>query len=315
MEGRKLLPDPRSVCCDEVCVSGRVVTLTIKSIRVAARCPLCGTRSKRVHSWYWRSLADLPVSGMHVAIRWHTRSFFCVKRSCERRIFAERLEKLALANSRRTTRVNDILRSIALTCGGEAGARLAERLSIPTSPNTMLREIHRMRPGNAPAPRVVGVDDWAWRKGQRYGTIIIDLEKQEPIDLLPDCSADSLAEWLRAHPSVKVISRDRGDCYIKGATCGAPFAEQVADRFHIVANLREAIKRLLDRHSRTLTTAARAVAERHQGTHLKSSVQCPPPGEPSADPTASERRRRQLFDIVCPAGRASLHRAAFGIPA
>lgn len=298
MESRKLLPDARSVRCEDISMARGVLTVTVTSTRAAACCPLCGVKSTRVHSRYWRTLADLPVSGMRVAVRWHTRRFFCVKPSCERRIFAERLEKIASAYGRRTSRLNDVVRSIALTCGGEAGARLADRLSISTSPDTMLREIQRTRHGETRAPRVIGIDDWAWRKGQRYGTIIVDLEKREPIDLLPDRSAETLSAWLRKRPSVELISRDRGDCFIKGATCGAPAATQVADRFHIVVNLREAIKRLLDRHPQDLNRAARAVADRHQESPPSGNTPLPPPGGSSAEPTKGELRRRQLFASV-----------------
>src|SRR4029453_18112013 len=119
-----------------------------------------------------------------------------------------------------------------------------------------LRRVKATDPKIMPAVRALGVDDWAWKKGRRYGTILCDLERRRPVDLLPERSADSLASWLKAPPGVEIISRDRGDEYIKGANRGAPKAVQVADRWHLLVNVREALMRAVDRHHAHVLEAA-----------------------------------------------------------
>src|SRR5262249_24270433 len=133
-------------------------------------------------------------------------------------------------------------------------------LGMPTSPDTMLRRVRLAPLSQPPAVRVLGVDDWAWKKGQRYGTILCDLERRRPVDLLPERSAGSFAKWLKAHPGGEIISRDGGDEYIKGANQGAPKAVQVADRWHLLLNVRAALMRAVDRHHAHVREAARAVA-------------------------------------------------------
>jgi transposase len=152
-------------------------------------------------------------------------------------------------------------------------------LGLPTSPDALLRRVRRAPLPLQPAVRVLGVDDWAWKKGQRCGTILCDLERRQPVDLLPERSADSFARWLKVHPGVEIISRDRGDEYIKGASQGAPRAVQVADRFHLLVNVREALMRAVDRHHGQVLEAAKAVAA-SQGPELLSAKT--PTSEPAA---------------------------------
>jgi transposase len=177
------------------------------------------------------------------------RRFVCPQSECPRRIFTERLPGFAAPWARTTDRLRQTQTDIGSSLGGEAGARLAARLAITASPDTLLRRVKR--PQNEPAapPRVVGIDDWAWRKGQRYGTIVVDLERSDVIDLLPDRDADTVAAWLKAHPGVAVVSRDRSAAYAQAATEGASQAARVADRWHLLKNLREAVERVLERHS------------------------------------------------------------------
>ena len=175
-----------------------------------------------------------------------------------RRIFAERLPGFAAPWARTTDRLRQTQTDIGSSLGGEAGARLAARMAITTSPDTLLRRVKRLKNEPAEPPRVVGIDDWAWRKGQRYGTIVVDLERSDVIDLLPDRDAETVAAWLKAHPGVEVVSRDRSATYAQAATEGASQAEQVADRWHLLKNLREAVERVLERHSAIVDAALKA---------------------------------------------------------
>jgi transposase len=199
------------------------------------------------------------------------RRFLCPGPQCPRRIFVEPLDGFAARYARTTTRLARTHLEIGLALGGQAGARLAESLAVPTSRDTLLRRVKRAEARSPVTPRFVGIDDWAWRKGQRYGTIVVDLETSEVIDLLPDRDASTVKVWLAAHPNVELVSRDRASSYSQAATEAASKAQQVADRWHLLKNVREAIERLLDRHLPILTEA------------LKPSETDPGKGEASAD--------------------------------
>jgi transposase len=182
-----------------------------------------------------------------------TRRFYCRQRACRRKIFSERFPHLTVAYGRHTDRQRQVLKRIGYALGGEAGFRLASQLAIDGSADTILRVLKRdSPPGDDQSISALGVDDWAWRRGQRYGTILVDLERRRPIDLLPDRESETLEKWLEAHPGVKIISRDRAGAYAEGARKGAPEAVQVADRFHILCNLTQALQRLLERLSISL---------------------------------------------------------------
>ena len=156
--------------------------------------------------------------------------------------------------------MSDALRLIGFALGGEAGARTATQLGLRTSPDTLLRIVRGSSVMGTVTPRVLGVDDWSYKRGQRYGTILCDLERRRVVDLLPDRSAESLTAWLRAHPGVEVISRDRSSLYAEGARQGAPAAVQVADRWHLMKNLTEALERILQRHHTELRQAHQQMA-------------------------------------------------------
>lgn len=296
MESQAFLPDKTHLCVEDITVDDdtRHVTVFVRSCGTNGVCPTCGKHSVRVHSWYERRLADLPWQGLKVLLIWKSRRFFCTADDCVQKIFTERLPEVAASFGRRTQRMNLALRCIAFACGGEPGARLAKRLEMSVSGDSLLREIRCEPVRQRPVPRVLGVDDWAFRKRQRYGTILIDLERGQPVDLLPDREPETLANWLREHPGVEIISRDRGDCFIKGATQGAPEAVQVADRFHLVKNVRDVFARLLDRY----TTKIRKILREHSTT--VPDLKHPPAITELADVPISlaEAKRRQLHETI-----------------
>jgi transposase len=175
-------------------------TVHLATTAPAAACPLCGYETHRVHSRYTRRLDDLPCLGRCMRLQFAVRRFVCPLLDCPRRIFAERLPGFAAPWARTTDRLCRTQTDIGLSLGGEAGSRLAAHMAIATSPDTLLRRVKSLKKEPAPSPRIVGIDDWAWRKGQRYGTIVVDLERGDVIDLLPDRDADTVAAWLKAHP-------------------------------------------------------------------------------------------------------------------
>jgi transposase len=254
-----LVPDISEV---ELVSLGRVavaVEMRLKTCRVSASCPACGSSSRKLHSRYVRRLADLPWDGVSVIIRLQTRRFFCVEPGCRRKVFTEPLPGTVARYGRRSCRSSEALRWLTLALGGRAGARLGERLGLLASRSTLLRELHHCRP-QAPvrAPRVLGIDDWAWREGHRYGTILCDLETRKVVDLLPNRDANTVAAWLKLHPGTEIISRDRGGIYAEAARRAAPQAVQVADRWHLLRNLSEALLRAIAPQHRLFTQAATA---------------------------------------------------------
>lgn len=228
---------PSGLIVERVEVGAVAITLTVRRVSLESACPFCGRISRRIHSRYWRSLADLPSHGQLVRLRLAVHRFRCIDQYCRRRIFAERLGgTIAPASARRTTRLECIIHHLGLALGGRAGASLARRLVLPVSKDTLLRAIRRHYRPPSDAPGVVGIDDWAWKRGHRYGTIICDLERRRIIDLLPDRESATVEAWLMAHPTISVISRDRGGGYGQAAVRGRPGALQVADRWHLMEN-------------------------------------------------------------------------------
>jgi transposase len=251
-----LLPPGHGLQLREVSIGPDQIVATLEATASRGPCPSCGTRSTGVHSHYQRTIADLPWGGHTVRLHLHVRKFFCRQPACLRRVFTERLPHPVAPYARRTARLDSVLSLLAFAIGGETGARLAGRLGMTTKPATLLRLMRRATVPEQPTPRVLGGDDWAFRKGHRYGTILVDLEQHRVVDVLPARHAEPLVDWLKAHPGVEVFSRDRAPAYAEAARKGAPQAVQVADRWHLIQNLVEALERCLLRFRPALKVAA-----------------------------------------------------------
>src|ERR1051326_2522722 len=236
-----LLPDLPDFSIAQVTVVDGVILVLAHSQRKRATCPECAHPSSRIHSRYRRTLADLPWSGRLVRLVVQVSRFFCTHPECARKTFAEPIPALAERSARRTTRLTEVLQHLGLALGGEAASRLTTILGMGCSPATLLRLLRRLPDEPIDPPRVVSLDDWAWRRGARYGTIICDLERRQRLDVLPDRDAASAAAWLARYPSIEIVSRDRGGEYAEAARIGAPQATQIADRFHLSQNLHEAV--------------------------------------------------------------------------
>ena len=312
----RLLPDAtaRRLEACQVDDTTAQITLRVQSTQTRAPCPLCATPARRIHSDYGRTLADLPWAQYRVRLQLRVRKWFCRNRSCPRRIFTERLPTVAAPWARRTLRLAQRLIALGVAWGGKAGVRLGHAWDVRVSRNTLRRLLRRQPEPEAPTPRVLGVEDWALRKGHTYGTLLVDLERRQPIALLPDRTAAPVAQWLRDHPGVEVIARDRASAYAEGAKQGAPQATQVADRFHLLQNLRETLDEVFTTHHQVL--AAVHAARCQQPVPLPDGTLAvpvpPPPTPPRAAQQAAQRAaaRQARYEQVW-----TLHRQGYPIVA
>src|SRR6202453_1762267 len=279
----------------------QVWTVTVDS-RQPVRCPGCGTQSTSRHSAYSRTLRDLSAQGAPVIVNARLARWRCRNQRCDRRIFTERLPGLAAPFARQTVRLAGIVRLLGHSAGGRPSERLMRRLGMPVSDTTILRSLKahaRVRSDNG-AVRVAGIDDWAWRKGSNYGTIIVDLERRQVVGLLAARSAATTASWFKDHPEVEVVSRDRAGLYAEAARQGAPQARQVADRFHLLQNFRETVERQLGRFEAPISDSQVNARDNQAAPPLPARSDC-------ASDAATQKRlmrrgrqavRQELFDEI-----------------
>lgn len=262
--------------------------LNLSSTQTIVPCPLCGGLTPRIHSHYERTLSDLPCAHFRLRLILQVGKFFCLNAECRRRIFTERLPDVAAPWARKTLRLIQQLQSIGLALGGAAGARLGDCLGYAVCGSTVLNHLQRLLLPDLPTPKALGVDDFAFRKGHNYGTILVNLETHQPIALLSDRRAETLVEWLQAHPGIEVLSRDRSRTYKRAMTEGAPEAIQVADRFHLVKNLSETLEQAFGSYRSELKVAEQS---QHQATVADTS------GETVLavpTPTATEKSQQRI---------------------
>lgn len=309
MRIESLLPASDQLVVESLRIEPSFVEIGLRRRGLSAVCPHCSVSSRHVHSRYRRTVHDLPWRGTPVLLRFTVRRFFCGNADCRQRIFVEQVPGLAARRARRTPRLNETLVKIGLECGGEPGARLSRQLGIPTSGDTLLRRLRAIPPTKVHHATCIGIDDFAFRRGQRYGTIVVDHGTGRPIDLLPDREGETVRQWLKDRPAPAIVTRDRSAGYAAAITAGAPDAVQIADRWHLLVNAREALVRVLDRHHRVITDLATRIRDENSAAMrepdsatVPTETSLPPCRQREADLSASRRARRlsryeQVLDL------------------
>ena len=247
---------PSGLVIESVSDSSDSIIIAVRAESGVAECPLCGARSSRIHSRYDRQAADLPCVGKEIRLRVITRRFVCEVPHCRRRIFAERFgDDVLQSRSRRTARLDCIVHHLGLVLGGRPAASFAKRLMLPVSNDTLLRVVRRRTALRTDPLTVVGIDDWAFRRNRRYGTIVCDLERRRIVTLLPDREVATVRAWLADHPGINIVSRDRGGGYGEAVAKALPDAIQVADRWHLMENASAAFLDAVRKSMRAIRSA------------------------------------------------------------
>ena len=240
-------------------------------------CPYCGHKSQKVHSRYVRVIHDLSILGHRVIIYLGVRKFFCHNHKCDKATFAEQPGTEVFRYRRRTCRCEVAVARQGISTSSNSASRLLSLLGIPVSSSTVLRDLHRLCPSSYEDVREIGVDDWAWRKGVTYGSIVIDLKEGRPIDLLGDRETDSFREWMQAHGQVELVSRDRSTDYSSAIAALDKPVTEVADKFHLVKNIYDRFGKLIAEHYDDYRRAVRKIEEVEEAVHETAAEKTPKP--------------------------------------
>lgn len=267
-----LFPPETQLLVDDIQVQTNSIEIYARRRVTKAKCPDCRRVNEKIHSHYQRHPHDLPCLGYRVQLHLKVRRFFCRYPDCSRCTFAEPFPELVCRKARRTQRLCQQQLAVAFAVSGEAGRRLLPFLGMSLSGDTLIRDIRKLPEEEIITPRVLGIDDWANKRGHTYGTILVDLETRRPVEQLNSREAEEVTAWLKQHPGIEIVSRDRGHDYAKAVSDGAPGAEQVADRWHLLKNLRDAVETMLSHKPIVLAAAGKVNAEERTAKTTKDEV-------------------------------------------
>jgi transposase len=277
---------PSTLSLDSIELHDQTIIVHLHATAPTAACPHCGTAGSRVHSRYERTIADVAFGRRCLVLKLLVRKWICPEAACSQRIFAERFPELVQRYARMTDRLIEALQAVGVTTNGADAAQIVSSLGMPTTAKTIIRRVLQLALPKNGTVRIAGIDEWAWKKGSRYGTILVDLEQRCVADLLPERSLESSTAWFRNHPEVDIVSRDRGKLFRQAASAGAPQAKHVVDRFHLQKNFAEALEKFFGHHKRLLKKVARQLAGK-----------TPPPQTATPKPAERERRSRHAMRV------------------
>src|SRR6266704_2455363 len=260
--------------------------VSLHSISSTAACPQCGTAGSRVHSRYERTIADVAFGRRCLVLKLLVRKWLCPLASCSQCIFAERFPELVQRYARMTDRLIEALQVVGVTTNGADAAQIVSSLGMPTTAKTIIRRVLQLALPKDDTVRIAGIDEWAWKKGSHYGTILVDLQHRRIAALLSERSVETSTAWFKQHPEVDMVSRDRGKLFRQAISAGAPQAKHIVDRFHLQKNFAQALEKFLGHHKRLLKKAARQLA---------GNVS--PPQTATPKPAERKRRSRQATRV------------------
>jgi transposase len=288
---------------DSIEVHEQTVIVYLHATSPTAACSQCGTAGSRVHSRYERTIADLAFGGRNLVLRLLVRKWICPEASCSRHIFAECFPELVQRYARMTDRLIKALQAVGAITNGADAAQIASSFGVHTTAKTIIRRVLQRPLPSEGSVHKVGIDEWAWKKGHRYGTILVDLEKRRVVQLLADRSVETSKAWLRKHPEIDLVSRDRGKIFREAATEGAPQAKQAVDRFHLQKNFAEALEKFFRKQERALKKAT----QRSTGK-TRSAEETAVPEKVARERRARHRQRISIHKRIWKLYRQGCHK-------